>query len=91
MFSVADVAAEEEFNDLESESEAEEATPPVPIRASLSLTKVCFAYRSRPDIILNPSDRPTLLVPSTLTWSAKTVLSSSKISHSMMMPSWALS
>ena len=55
MFSVADVASEEEFNDLESESEAEESTPPVPIRASLSLTKVCFTYRFRLNIVFTSS------------------------------------
>jgi len=41
MFSIADIQSEEEFDD--TEAEGEESEPPIfPLRASLSITKVCL-------------------------------------------------
>ena len=58
MFSIADVQAEEDLEELESDSESDvdDSPAPYPVRASLTITKVLISYIV-PKLFFNPDIR----------------------------------
>lgn len=57
MFSIADVQAEEDLEELESDSESDvdDSPAPYPVRASLTITKVLISSHIVPELFLTPT------------------------------------